>query len=162
MKWRKWLEDWEMTSLKINLKFLEMDFSPNTSDQDAAWEMYIELLTRVTTQHLDPTQGDEKTALESVYSLFGLTRSIIKSHSRDCKEFTKIAIVVLNQVIRPFTAKWYGLSLAGAFDDVAQSQQFRSELSELQVSLRRYTRMLASMAAVEDLSDLETEDAYEV
>ena len=32
-------------------------------------------------------------------------------------EFSKIAIPVLNQVVRPFTARWHRESLAGAFDD---------------------------------------------
>ena len=116
MKWSQWLENWDMTSLKISAPFLEMEWNPAEPDKDAAWELYIELLTRITTQPLSAEDGDEETALKSVYSLFDLTRSIIKSHGRDCKEFTKIAIVVLNQIIRPFTAKWHKQSLAGAFE----------------------------------------------
>ncbi len=156
MKWNKWLADWEMSSLKINLKFLEMDWCPNTSDQDAAWEMYIELLTRISTQHLQPDHGDEKIALDSIHALFVLTREILKGHSRDCQEFAKIAIPVLNQIVRPFTAKWHRLNLAGAFGDELQCASFRSELSDLQQVLRRYTRMLGEMAGVEDLSQLES------
>lgn len=157
MKWKKWLEDWEMTSLKINLKFLEMDWCPNTSDQDAAWELYIELLTRISTQYLQPVHGDEKTALDSIHNLFSLTREILKSHGRDCQEFAKIAIPILNQIVRPFTAKWHRLSLAGALADEAQSSTFRSELGELQKVLRKYTRMLGAMAGIEDLSQLESQ-----
>ena len=52
MKLRKWLENWDMTSLKIKAQFLEMDWAPQESDKNAAWEMYIELLTRITTQSL--------------------------------------------------------------------------------------------------------------
>lgn len=156
MKWSKWLEDWEMSSLKINLKFLEMDWSPNTSDQDAAWALYIELLTRISTQHLQPEHGDEKTALDSIHALFGLTRKILKGHSRDCQEFAKIAIPVLNQVVRPFTAKWHKLYLAGAFNDKSQCESFRKELGDLQQILRKYTQMLGEMAGVEDLSQLES------
>ena len=73
--------------------------------EKAAWELYIELLTRITTQPLPQSYGDEKTALDSVFSIFGLTRSIIKENGTNCIEFTKIAIIVLNQIIRPFTAK---------------------------------------------------------
>ena len=40
--------------------------------------------------------GMEKTALGSVYSLFPITREIIKCNGRGCAEFTKLAIVVLN------------------------------------------------------------------
>lgn len=155
MKWRKWLENWDMTSLKVSAPFLEMEWNPAEPDKDAAWELYIELLTRITTQPLSRVDGDEETALQSVYSLFGLTRSIIKSHGRDCREFTKIAIVVLNQIIRPFTAKWHKASVAGAFKEPDTCEEFRKELSDLQAILRIYTKMLSQMAGVEDLTGLE-------
>lgn len=155
MKWREWLEKWGMTSLKINLKYLEMEFRPTASDQDAAWELYIELLTRISTQRLETEHGVEKTALDSIYALFGLTRNIIKHHTRKCIEFTKIAIVVLNQIIRPFTAKWHRISVEKGFEDPKTCEEFRAELAGLQDSLRKYTMMLAEMAGVEDLTDLE-------
>ncbi|MBI3423588.1 MAG: hypothetical protein HY011_11675 [Acidobacteria bacterium] len=155
MKWSKWLDNWDMTALKINAAFLEMEWKPQDEDKAAAWAMYIELLTRITTQPLPDADGDEKAALNSVYALFPLTREIIKANGRHCLEFTKIAIVVLNQVIRPFTAKWHKRSLAGAFDNPADCQTFRAELTALQAELRKYTRMLADMAGVEDLTTLE-------
>jgi len=156
MKWKNWLENWDMTSLKINASFLEMEWQPQNADKDAAWEMYIELLTRITTQPLATHHGDEKTALTSIHSLFPTTREIIRRHGRDCTEFTKIAIVILNQVIRPFTAKWHRLSLAGALDQQEHCDQFRIELGVLQKQLETYSRMLGEMAGVEkDLTDLE-------
>jgi len=155
MKWQKWLENWDMTSLRIKTPFLDMEWEPRDEDKSAAWELYIELLTRITTQPLPQSSGDEKTALNSVYTLFPLTREIIKRNGRYCIEFTKIAIVVLNQVVRPFTAKWHKLSLNGTLDTEEGASQFRSELAYLQETLKRYSRMLADMASVEDLTDLE-------
>ena len=155
MKWKKWLENWDMTSLKIKAPYLEMEWAPSEPDKKAAWLMYIELLTRITTQSLAAEHGDEKTALDSVYSLFATTRTVIKDTGPDCIEFTKIAVVVLNQKIRPFTAKWHKKSLAGDFSKVSECKQFRAELSVLQNTLRVYTAMLADMAGVEDLTDLE-------
>jgi hypothetical protein len=70
-------------------------------------------------------------------------------------ESAKLAIPVLNQIIRPFTAKWHRLSLAGAFQDAARCGEFRAELAALQRRLRDYTRALAAMAEVEDLTSLE-------
>ena len=157
MKWRKWLENWDMTSLKIKAPFLEMEWNPSEPDKDAAWEMYIELLTRITTQNLATYDGDEKRALESVYSLFPTTRSIIKENGRDCIEFTKIAVVVLNQKIRPFTARWHRISIANGFENQTTCSQFRTELEKLQRVLRIYMSMLAEMAGVEDLTELEEE-----
>lgn len=155
MRWNKWLEKWGMTSLKFNVQFLEMEWTPKDEDKDAAWELYIELLTRITTQPLSPEHGVEKTALDSVFSLFPLSREIIKRHGRGCAEFTKLAIVVLNQIVRPFTARWHRLSEEGAFKDSAQCQTFRQELVALQAELIRYTQMLGAMAGVEDWTKLE-------
>ena len=155
MKWRKWLENWDMTKLNIKTPFLDMEWAPQEKDKDAAWDMYIELLTRITTQRLAPDHGDEKTALESVYSLFGITRQVIRAHGRDCINFTKIAIVILNQIIRPFTAKWHKLCLQDAFNDEEQCLTFRKELENLQIDLSKYTKMLADMAGVEKLTELE-------
>ena len=148
-----------MTSLKITPLFLQMEWTPKAADKNAAWALYIELLTRITTQPLPIEHGDEKTALDSVYSLFATTREVIREYGPECINFTKIAIVVLNQVIRPFTAKWHRKSIAGDFEDETERTVFRDELAALQAELRKYSRMLADIAEVEDLTDLEdTED----
>ena len=143
-----------MSSLKINTGFLETEWTPKDPDRKAAWELYVELLTRVATQHLEPEHGDEQSALDSIYKLFDLTRHTLKNHE-GCVEFTKIAVVVLNQVIRPFTAKWHQRSLANAFEDTNQRLEFRTDLAALQKKLRSFTKALADMAAVEDLTTSE-------
>ena len=155
MTLKDFLKKFNLDSLSINAGFLTADISFKDPDKTAAWEMYIELLTRVSTQYLAPSHGDEKTALTSIYSLFNITRDSIKRNGRECIEFTKIAIVVLNQIIRPFTAKWHKLSLENDFEDEKKCKQFRQELSELQTKLRNYTKLLADMAGVEDLTKLE-------
>lgn len=152
---RLFLEQWGLTSLKFKTPFLDLDFKPNDADRAAAWDLYIELLTRITTQYLAPTSGDEQTALNSIYQIFPLTRDILKNHGSGCGEFAKLAIPVLNQIIRPFTADWHKRVLNGAFDDPEQCHAFRDELAALQMQLRNYTRALAAMAEVEDLTDLE-------
>ncbi len=158
MNWGKWLENWDMTSLKITPPFLEMEWSPSEPDKDAAWALYIELLTRITTQPLSDTDGDEKVALDSVYSLFPTTREIIKEYGRGCIEFTKLAVVVLNQVVRPFTAKWHRISLNDGFSDPDTTALFRAELQQLQRTLVTYAGMLAEMAGVENLTELESDE----
>jgi len=157
MKWGKWLEQWDMTSLKVKTPFLDMEWKPQDEDKAAAWELYIELLTRITTQPLANSHGDEQTALTSVYTIFPTTREIIKKNGRHCVEFTKIAVLILNQKIRPFTAKWHRLSSQGKLLDSEQCDQFRKELLELQLVLKLYSKMLADMAGVEDLTELEDE-----
>ena len=66
-----------------------------------------------------------------------------------------VLVVVLNQIVRPFTAKWHRLSIQGAFKTEATCTQFREELRDLQTELRKYSKMLADMAGVEDLTALE-------
>lgn len=153
MKLAEWLKKWRLDAFKINAQFLELEFSVNNNDRDAAWELYVELLTRVTTQALPQNQGDEKTALESIYSIFPTTREVLKKYGASCQQFHRIAIVVLNQSIRPFTAKWHGISERGELE--VNKETFRQELRVLQELLRNYTRALSDMAGVEDLTELE-------
>ncbi|MXV77671.1 hypothetical protein F4001_04885, partial [Candidatus Poribacteria bacterium] len=150
MNLKNWLKQWGLDSLKINASILQAEWSPKPGDREAAWKLYIELLTRITTQALPTESGDEKTALDSIYSLFKTTRRILKEQGQNCIEFTKIAVVVLNQVVRPFTAKWHPKSIAGDFEKEAECNAFREELKLLQVELRKYSRALADLADVED------------
>jgi hypothetical protein len=154
MQLRKLLEKWDLTSLRIKTPFLDMDWEPKDEDKNAAWELYVELITRVSTQRVLPEEGDEAAALQSIHNLFALTRETIKRHGRYSINFTRIAVVVLNQKVRPFTTKWHRGMLAGPLGD-ADRQAFRAELDSLQTDLRNYTRLLADLADVEDLTDLE-------
>ncbi|AGA91582.1 hypothetical protein Thimo_2882 [Thioflavicoccus mobilis 8321] len=154
MQLKKLLEKWDLASLKISTPFMEMEWVPRDEDKTAAWELYIELITRVATQHLEPEAGDEAAALASIADLFELTRKTIKRNGRYCINFTRIAVVVLNQKVRPFTAKWHPRALAGPLGD-ADKAAFRTELRALQTDLRNYTRLLADLADVEDMTDLE-------
>ena len=155
MNWSSWLKKWELDSLKINAQIVEAEWSPKEGDREAAWKLYIELLTRTTTQALPTKVGDEQSALESIHSLFKTTRQVLKEQGQDCIEFTKIAIVVLNQIVRPFTARWHPKSIAGDFECESECEIFRKELASLQVELRKYSRALADLAGVEDLTNLE-------
>jgi len=155
MKFKSWLKKWKLESLKINTKLLEVTISFSDKDKIAAWDMYVELITRSTTQFLTPELGDEKRALESIRDIFSLSREIIKKNGPECFSFAKIAIIILNQKIRPFTSKWHRLSLEEAFKDQKMCELFRKELKELQILLRNYTKMLAAIAGVEDLTDIE-------
>lgn len=158
MKIKDLFENWNLTGLRINAPFMEMEWKPSDPDKEAAWDLYVELLTRITTQPLPDEDGVEQTALNSIYALFGITRETLKDHGRPCIQFARIAIVVLNQVVRPFTAKWHRKSQNGAFASLDECQQFRQELQVLQTQLRNYTRLLAELAGVEDLTEIEAEN----
>ncbi len=158
MKIKDLFEKWNLIGLKIKTPILDMDWKPSDPDKAAAWDLYVELLTRITTQPLPDEDGVEQTALDSVHALFGLTRETLKNHGRECIQFARIAIIVLNQMVRPFTAKWHRKSQQGAFASINECQQFRQELQALQTQLRNYTRLLAKLADVEDLAEIAAED----
>lgn len=157
MKLKSQLEAWGLSSLKINVGFLETEWQPQEGDREAAWELYVEMLTRIVTQPIDGNTGDVKSALASVHALFPLTRDVLKRRGRGCVEFTKIAVVVLNQVVRPFTAKWHAIAQTDALTDPKTQQEFRGELAVLQRILRNYSRALADIAEVEDMTSLAAE-----
>ena len=149
---------WDMTSVKLNMKFAEVEFQASDDDITAAWEMYVELLTRVATQRIDDCQGDEIAALDSIYALFDITRNVLKEKGRNAQNFTKIAIIVLNQVIRPFTSKWHKRKNMGALSTEEDCIEFRKDLVELQTELIKYAGMLSEMAMVENLIDILDEE----
>lgn len=154
MTYQELFNHWGLSRIKLNFKFASVEFEPQDTDRDAAWDMYVELLTRITTQPLAEETGDEKTALDSVYSLFPTTRSILKEKGKKAPNFSRIAIIILNQIVRPFSAKWHRKCLAGAFRNTEECIVFRSELEELRKWLTAYARLLADMAQVEDLTDI--------
>ena len=47
MRLKDLLSKWNLTSLKVTTPFLEMEWEPQDADRDAAWELYVELITRV-------------------------------------------------------------------------------------------------------------------
>ena len=154
MKWSELLDNWSLSSLSLTTGFLNMEWQPNEKDKQCAWELYVELLTSIATQPLEKNHGDELAALKNIYSLFQTTRDILKTDGRQCKEFTKISIVVLNQVVRPFTAKWHKYTIFCELSSELR-QEFRLDLIELQKILINYTSLLADMAGVENLTSME-------
>lgn len=128
-----------------------------TRNQKAAWDLYVEMVTRITTQPLPPEHGDEKTALDSIYSLFQTTRDILHAEGPKCVEFAQLAIGILNDEVRPFTAEWHKRSLAGAFDDPEACDEFREAHEKLRRILCGYMQALAGLAGIAKITDISEE-----
>lgn len=150
-----YFKKYRLERVKINLSVVKAEIIFDEADKNAAWDLYVEMLTRIATQPLPSEDGDEKTALTSIYSLFPTTRKILRRHGRNTIHFSKIAIPVLNQIVRPFTAKWHRECLLGTFDSDTKREEFRKDMENLQGQLRNYNHMLADIAGVEDLTELE-------
>ncbi|MFN0179285.1 MAG: hypothetical protein ACKVZ0_10840, partial [Gemmatimonadales bacterium] len=90
-------------------------------EQEAAWEMYVELATRVTVVPLGADEGLLREALTSFYTVFGSTREILRRHGPAVAKVPKtaddtgkhsfgyIAAWVLNGAVRPLLARWHPL-----------------------------------------------------
>lgn len=90
-----------------------MSWKVDTTQKKAAWSLYVELVTRIAVQPLEVDQGLVREAMNSLYSLFGTTREVLKAAGPDVgasrDSVGGIAIAVLNNGLRPFLAKWHPL-----------------------------------------------------
>jgi len=132
---------------ELNLGWLfDSAQQPQEQDKAVAWEVYVELRTRITTQELHFLDGDESTALDSLYKLFQLVRDLLKKHGPECHRTAALIEAVLNQIVRPFTAKWHRRKLAGdlARDDACR--EFRGELQDVRGKLQKAEKLLYAIA----------------
>ena len=154
------------TKLTVNLPFGlgQLDFQPDEVQHRAAWELYVELSTRIAVQPLGPQEGLLREALSSLYAIFGATREILRhagpSVAQGPNSFGAIAIEVLNKGMRPFLAKWHPLLIAHEQDRPpnvnardheltwARIAELRQELTELQAEMMIYVQALARIAGV--------------
>lgn len=92
-------------------------WEPNEKELQAAWELYVELSTRITTQKLEDDEGILREALNSLYSFFQISREILKKYGPEIARPSNdndltlgyITISILNYEVRPFLAKWHPL-----------------------------------------------------
>lgn len=83
------------------------------TERHAAWELYVELVTRIAVQPMSEDLGILREAMNSLHGLFGSTREILRKAgpkvgaSHD--SVGGIAIAVLNNGLRPFLSKWHPL-----------------------------------------------------
>ncbi|MEG0938973.1 MAG: hypothetical protein RSE32_07775 [Comamonas sp.] len=116
-----------------------------SADQKAAHQLLSELRTRVAVQPLPYQYGVEARALESLWELFGLSRTAMKDHP-GCGQFAHITTKMLNVDVRPVTAKWHRAHQAGVLDSRDGANEFRADLSQLQKKLVKFAGDLQLMA----------------
>jgi hypothetical protein len=160
--------------IKFKIPFLgemEHTWEPDEAEIKAAWEMYVELVTRVSVVGLPSGEGLLREALSSLYTIFGTTRQILRSYGPSVAtpsgdsdiSFGQIAVTVLNDVLRPFLTKWHPLLLdyenqrASGVSPVEHESAWpsredaRRELDGVRLMLRQYADLLASVAGVPSL-----------
>lgn len=109
------VQNTKLQKLTVNVPFGvgSVELTPDATERNAAWSLYIELITRIAVQKLRDDEGLMREALTSLYSLFPTTRQILKDAGPNAgisrNSVGGIAIEVLNIGLRPFLAKWHPL-----------------------------------------------------
>lgn len=142
--------------------------APDSDQQEAAWEIYVELVTRVAVVELGAGQGVLREALDSLHSLFGTIRSILRRHGPsvaragafEASVVSVLAMAILNDVLRPLLAEWHpvllehesrcptGVSAAEHERAWERNEELREALELARVRLADCARLLAAAAAV--------------
>ncbi|MDZ7960725.1 MAG: hypothetical protein RMY34_23060 [Aulosira sp. DedQUE10] len=151
-------------SLPFGIGSAEWEADP--TERRAAWSLYVELVTRIAVQPLESSEGLLREALNSLYSLFGTTREILKQAGPDVgashDSVGGIAIAVLNNGLRPVLAKWHPILQtweAQRQSDVSpkdherkwsEEANLRTELEALRQDLEQYAHALAIIAGVKE------------
>jgi hypothetical protein len=155
----------KVKSYKFSIPFVgEIEWEPDPTQRRAAWELYVELVTRISTQPLDMDQGVVREALDSLYSLFATTRQVLRSAGPDVgveqDTVGGVAIAVLRKGLRPFLTKWHPWlqthelqrpATASPRDWERQWKEeatLRGELEAMRLDLEKYAAALAKMAGV--------------
>ena len=165
-----------LTSVKVSLSLpyigrVEGTWKPDENEQRAAWEMYVELVTRISVSELGPEEGLLREALTSLYTLFNTTREILRRYGPSVAQpkgegnlsFGYLAVAILNTVLRPVLSKWHPLLLdyEGTKENSLsplehekqwdKNEQLRQVLNDLRLVLTEYANLLAKVAGVPSL-----------
>lgn len=157
----------------LNLPFLQISgtWEPNDDERKAAWELYVELLTRISVAPLRPDEGLLREALSSLYSLFATTRQILRHYGPDVAEpkpdgqysFGFLAVTMLNYGLRPVLARWHPAledweaarppdrSRAEHERAWEHASDLRAVLNTTRDALTQYARLMADACGVPDL-----------
>ncbi len=164
-----------LKSIKVGLKLgpfeIGGDWEPDESERKAAWEMYVELVTRISVAELKPDEGILREAMTSLYSLFGTTREILRRYGPTIAtgkdggslSFGYIAVAVLNGALRPVLASWHPrlgsyeitrpatVSVAEHEAVWPEAAALRAELNQVRGVLLAYTDLLADVVGTRSL-----------
>lgn len=166
----------KLKSVKVSAKLLSLigiegTWELDDSERKAAWEMYVELVTRISVSELRPDEGLLREGLSSLYTLFGTTREILRRYGpsvaqpkgKDNLSFGYIAVTILNVVLRPVLAKWHPLLLDHESTRKSPSsplehekqwdryEELRQILNDVRGTLIEYGDVLAEAAGVPSL-----------
>jgi hypothetical protein len=162
--------------VKLNLGIIEIkgSFSPSDDEKKAAWELYVELVTRTSIIELKDEEGLLREALKSLLSLFDTTRGILRKYGYSISSkkdenrlsFALIAVTVLNYALRPILTKWHPIlldyeqqrpsdvSIVEYENSWEENTELRMELSKLRKQLSEFSIHLEEMIGIDSLIEI--------
>lgn len=146
--WSAWLKYWQLEEASIAEERRDEFWAPSIADRALAWDLLVEMKTRIAVQPLNDNEGDDATALTSIYKLFPLSREFMRQHGVDCVNTAALVTAFLNKKVRPFTAHWHKRSVEEQWDKApgAKHPEFREDLKSLQPELQLLTDALSHLA----------------
>ena len=148
-------------------------WKPKDDERKASWEMYVELITRVSVAELGDDEGLLREAFTSLHSMFGTTREILRKYGPDVARpakgadvsFGRLSVGLLNGCLRPFLSKWHPLLADYESERPAnvtavewerrwgEAANVRAELAEVRAVATRYAEILGEVCDAPDLLD---------
>lgn len=105
-------KSFEISEAEIGVGDSKIKLSPNVTDMQIAYKIWVELSTRKIGLQIDLKDDVVVEIYDSWYSFFSVTRELIKDvpvqkfRRKDTEKIIKISIDVLNEGIRPHLTKW--------------------------------------------------------
>ncbi len=156
----------KLMKVSVKLPWVEAEWMADPAERAAAWSLYVELITRIGTQPLDPDHGLVSEALASLYKIFDITRQILREAGPAVgarrESVGGISITVLNKGLRPFLAKWHydfdrwmssrptEMTIYDHERAWVKDALIRGELQKLRQDIERYADALAQIAGVKN------------
>lgn len=102
----------DLDSAEIGIGDTKVSFSPNSTDRQIAYAIWVELSTRKIGLEIDPEHDVISEVYDSWYSFFGVTRELIKAvpahklKSKGTRAIVRALVHVLNEGLRPHLTHW--------------------------------------------------------
>lgn len=129
--------------------------------REVAWVIFIEIMTRVGANELPLDRGVSKSAMDSMYELFKIIRSLAAEAGPTRKvpkggdSLEVISIRFLNHKFRPFLTKWHGRKIDSDGNYCDNDSEFRDDLNRMNSEiLNSYAIAYAKLAGVKNATGL--------
>lgn len=156
-----------LTDITVTVpQFSELHFAVTRDSQQVSWKLFVESVTRISTQSLSANEGLLREALTSLYGLFAITREALKQTQPSTKTgrdptVEHLAIAMLNNELRPFLSYWH--PVLGQWEKEhpelpesawPQSAECRSQLTAVQQRLQAYVLGFGRLAGLPNAEEV--------